>query len=71
MRISLVEDTFNAIRNMVVNSRIVGKYDISSTSLVNIQTKRMVKDMAILNAINTSTSPAGRGTMNMMNATRI
>ena len=68
VRISLVEETFMAILKIVVNSRIVGKYDISSTSLINIQANRMVKAMAILNAINTSRTVAGRDTINMINA---
>ena len=68
-RINLVEDTFIAIRKMVVNKRMVGKYDISSTSLMNMQANRIVKAIAIFNAMNTSSMPAGSGTMNIMNAT--
>ena len=68
-RISLVEDTFMAILKMVVNKRIVGKYDISNTSLMNMQANKMVKATAMLNAMNTSRIAAGSGTINIMNAT--
>ena len=68
VRISLVEETFRAILNTVVKSRIVGKYDILSTSLANIQPNRTVNATAILHASNTSRSPAGTDTINMINA---
>ena len=64
-KISFVEDTFNAILNMVVNKRIVGKKDISKTSFTNIHVNKMVNAMAILNASKISSKPEGTVMMNI------
>ena len=64
----MVEETFRAILNNVVKSRIVGKYDMFSTSFANIQPNKTVNATAILHASRTSRTPAGTDTINMINA---
>ena len=68
VRISLVDDTLSAIRNTVVNKSIVGKKDISKTSLLNMAVKRMVSAMPILKQRRTSSNMEGIGTINMTTA---
>ena len=68
VRISLVEDIFRAILNMVVNRSMVGKKDISRTSLENMTPNKTVNAMAILHASSTSISPLLMGTIIMTNA---
>ena len=70
-RISLVEEVFSAIRKIVVNNSMVGKNDISSTSLLNMVANRTVNAMEILTASNISRSQAGIGTINMIMAAMI
>ena len=65
-KIRRVEDVFSAIRKIVVNRSIVGKKDISSTSLLNIVANNTVSAMEILIASRISRSQEGIGTINMM-----
>ena len=71
VRISFVEDTFSAILKIVVNRSMVGKNDISRTSLENMTVNRIRKATPMLNARRISRSQEGMETMNMMNAAKI
>jgi hypothetical protein len=62
IRISLVDETFNEILNIVVNRSIVGKLDILSTSVEKSALNSIIIASAILNATPTSRSIAGKGT---------
>ena len=62
LRIRRVDEVFSAIRKIVVNSSIVGKKDISRTSLLNIVANRIVSATEILIANKTSRSQEGIGT---------
>ena len=70
VRMSLVEDTLSDILNMVVNKSIVGKNDISSTSVANIALNMIVKATAMFIARSTSKRPDEIGTMSIMIAAR-
>ena len=69
-KIKRVDDTFNAILKIVVNSKIVGKNDKSKTSFANIVVNRMVNASEMLIASNTSSIVLLIGTINMMIAQR-
>ena len=60
-RISLVDDTFNEIRNIVVNKRRVGKNDISRTSFTKRTLNRIISAIPIFIASITSKSKEGIG----------
>ena len=64
--ISLVEEIFSDILNIVVKSNIVGKLDISSASLENIALKRTIIASDKLTASNTSKSTLGIGIINII-----
>lgn len=63
LKISLVAETFNEIRNNVVNSNMVGNADILNTSFENKELNKIVNEMAILNASMTSSKNEGIGTI--------
>ena len=71
LSIRRVDEVFSAIRKIVVNSSIVGKKDISSTSLLNIVANRIVSATEILIANRISSSQEGIGTINMIMAAMI
>ena len=71
LRIRRVDEVFSAIRKIVVNSSIVGKKDISRTSLLNIVANRIVSATEILIANRISSSQEGIGTINMIMAAMI
>ena len=62
-RIKRVDETFNEMRKIVVNSNNVGKNDISSTSFTNNTLNRIIKAIAILKASITSNNNDGIGTI--------
>ena len=62
-RISLVDDTFSEILKIVVNSKRVGKKDISSTSFTNNVLNSIINAIEILIAIITSNKVELIGTM--------
>ena len=61
VRISFVEETLREILKIVVNSKSVGKKDISKTSCTNRTFIRTINAMDILNAIITSSKKLGIG----------
>ena len=69
-KINRVEETFNEIRNMVVNNNSVGKNDISSTSFANNALKRIIIAREILIASMTSNKIEGIGIIKNMTAAR-
>ena len=69
-KINRVEETFNEIRNMVVNNNSVGKNDISSTSFANNALKRIIIASEILIASMTSNKIEGIGIIKNMTAAR-
>ena len=62
-KIRRVDDTFKEIRKIVVNSKSVGKNDISSTSCTNRQLNRMTSAMEILKISSISSKKEGIGTI--------
>ena len=71
VKIRRVEETLSEIRKIVVNSKIVGKFDISRTSLQKIVFIRMINATEILSASITSSIADGIGTMKNTTAARI
>ena len=67
-RISLVDDTFSEILKIVVNSKRVGKKDISSTSFTNKVLNNIINAIEILIAIITSNKVELIGTMKKITA---